>query len=101
MASILSRNPSPMQPMPSQTTPATGQQDPMVAINNFIQQILGAQDPAAEFNKFVASSPAAQQVMDIIKKYGNGNPEVAFNNYAISNGTQAFSQEVKRRMGLA
>lgn len=61
---------------------------------------MGSSDPTQAFNQMLAASPDAQRAMELIRQYGNGNPETAFMSYAASQGKQALGQEILRRMGL-
>lgn len=110
MASILSRNSLPNPSMnnqmfggmtnPVQQTPTAQGSDPLAQINAAINQILGSQDPAAAFQQILKSSPEAQNAMNIIYQYGNGNPETAFANYAAASGRQAIAQPILQKLGL-
>ena len=74
--------------------------NPITAINNIIGQILGSANPQAMFNQVVASSKEAQNAMNMINQYGNGDPRSAFMNYMTSNGKQSLGQEIMKRFGL-
>ena len=90
MASILSWNNSINQQLPPKQT-----------IEGVIQQILNSQDSIQEFSKIVNSSPEAQNVMNIVKQYGNGDFRAGFMNYASAMGKQALAQQILQDWGLS
>ena len=104
MASILSRNPLPPQRASNPFTPngmvPNGGADPVAQINAVIQQILSCSDPAAAFQQIISSSPEAQNAMNIITQYGNGDPKAAFENYAAAQGKQALAGPILQKLGL-
>ena len=65
-----------------------------------MQQILGAPNSAQTFNQIVSSSPEAQNVMNIVRQYGNGDFRTAFMNYAAAQGKQALAQQIMQSWGL-
>ena len=90
MASILSNNQSPEQQ----------QQNPVEIVNNLINQILNSVDPQQTFNQVLSSNKDAQNAMNLINQYGNGNPRTAFMNYMNSTGKQSLGQQIMQKMGL-
>ena len=42
----------------------------------------------------------AQNAMDIINQYGNGDPKAAFMNYMAAQGKQQIGQGIMQRLGL-
>ena len=65
-----------------------------------MQQILGAPNPQQAFSQIVSSSPDAQNVMNIVRQYGNGDFRTAFMNYAAAQGKQALAQQIMQNWGL-
>lgn len=61
---------------------------------------MSSTDPQAELNKFLASSPNAQNAMNIVMQYGNGNPEAAFKNYVAQNGLGNLASTIQAQLGL-
>lgn len=92
MASILSENPSVSQP--EQTN------NPINAVNNIIGQILNSANPQQTFQQVLSKSQDAQNAMNLINQYGNGNPKQAFLNYASQMGKQNLAQQIMQRLGL-
>ena len=68
---------------------------------SFANQILSSVDPQASFNKIIDSSQDAKNAWEIIQKYGNGDPKVAFQNYAAEKGKQSFAQQILAKLGLS
>lgn len=107
MASILSRNPLSTPNLNNQAAPGfsqpvqpQAQNDPLFQINAMIQQVLGSPDPNAAFQQILKASPEAQNAMNIIMQYGNGDPKTAFDNFAVAQSKQAFGEEIKKKFGL-
>lgn len=57
-------------------------------------------DPNTTFQKVIGSSPDAQKGMEIVQKYGNGDPKTAFMNYMAEQGKQALGQQILSKLGL-
>ena len=91
MASILSENPSVSNP---QTT------DPVGMINTMIGQILNSANPKLTFQQVVSQNQEAQNAMNLINQYGNGDPKQAFLNYANQTGKQNLAREILQKFGL-
>lgn len=91
MASILSENPS-----VSQTN-----NNPIGTINNIIGQILNSANPQQTFQQIVSQNKDAQNAMNLINQYGNGDPRQAFLNYASQTGKQNLAQEIMQKFGLS
>lgn len=92
MASILSGNPSESQ---------TINNNPIGAVNNIIGQILNSANPQQTFQQIVSQNKDAQNAMNLINQYGNGDPRQAFLNYASQTGKQNFAQEIMQKFGLS
>lgn len=52
------------------------------------------------FNNMVSNNKDAQNAMNLINQYGNGDPKAAFVNYAAANGKQSLGQQIKEKLGL-
>ena len=91
MASILSENQLPTNP---------NQNNPVATINNIIEQILKSTNPQAAFQQILQQSPDAQNAMQLINQYGNGDPRQAFINYMNSTGKQNLGQQILNKLGL-
>ena len=52
------------------------------------------------FNQMLASNKDAQNAMNLINQYGNGDPKAAFMNYMNSMGKQSIGQQIMQRFGL-
>lgn len=61
---------------------------------------MGSNDKNAAFQQMVASSPEAQQAMNLIMRYGNGDPRAAMINMAAAQGKTALAEQTMRRFGL-
>ena len=85
----------------SQNQPQTETQDPKGIINSLINQIMSSVDPQQAFNQVLSSSPDAKNAMDLINQYGNGDPKVAFMNYAAATGKQSLGQQIMQKLGLS
>ena len=66
-----------------------------------IQQIMSSPNPQQVFSQIVGSSPDAQNAMNLIKQYGNGDPKAAFMNLAAAQGKQAIAQQLMQAWGLS
>lgn len=73
----------------------------MEGINNFASEILSSMDPQKKFNDFISSSQDAKNGMDIVNKYGNGDPKTAFMNYAKEKGKQEIAKQIMMKLGLS
>ena len=89
MPSILTEN-----PLPTPTEQATN--DPATAVQNVINQILGSSNPQAVFQQVLNAIPNGQQLYAEMNKYGNGNPQTAFMNYASQMSKQSLAQQIKQ-----
>lgn len=92
MASTLFSRLSPQATQP-QTNDTTG-------INNLINQILSSANPQEQFKTMLSQNKDAQNAMDIINQYGNGDPKAAFMNYMAAQGKQQIGQGIMQRLGL-
>ena len=92
MASILSENPSVSQ---HQTN------DPVGAINSIIGQILNSANPKQTFQQVISQNQEAQNAMNLINQYGNGDPRQAFLNYANQTGKQNLASQIMQKFGLS
>ena len=61
---------------------------------------MSSADPKATFNQVVSNIQGGQKAMDIVNEYGNGDPKVAFANYATKMSKDAMAQQIMARMGL-
>ena len=52
------------------------------------------------FNQVLSNSPEAKNAMDLINKYGNGNPRQAFMNYMTAEGKQSLGQQIMQKFNL-
>lgn len=93
MASILSENPSVSQTQSSN--------NPITAVNNIIGQILNSVNPQQTFQQVISQNKDAQNAMNLINQYGNGDPRQAFLNYASQTGKQSIAQEIMQKFGLS
>ena len=73
----------------------------MTSVNSLIQQVLGSSDPSQAFQQILNSSKEAQEAMNLINQYGNGDPKAAFENLAAAQGKRALAEQIKQRMGLS
>ena len=69
-------------------------------ISNLVNQILGSANPQQAFQQVLQSSPDAQNAMNMITQYGNGDPKQAFMNYAAQTGKQGLAQQILQKLGL-
>lgn len=93
MASILSENPSVSQ--------TQNNNNPITAVNNIIGQILNSVNPQQTFQQVISQNKDAQNAMNLINQYGNGDPRQAFLNYASQTGKQSIAQEIMQKFGLS
>lgn len=103
MSSILSSNNWYPQSNPNwQVNPQASnpQYDPVASAQLLVQQIMGSNDRNAAFQQIIASSPEAQQAMNLIMQYGNGDPKAAMINMAAAQGRTAFADQVIQKFGL-
>ena len=57
-------------------------------------------NPEATFNQMISGNKDAQNAMNIVKQYGNGDAKAAFMNYAQQMGKGAIAQSIMKRLGL-
>lgn len=62
---------------------------------------MGAVNPQQAFNQILSSNKDAQNAMNLINQYGNGDPKAAFMNYMNSQGKQAIGQQIMTKLGLS
>ena len=93
MASILSEN-----PLESQNQNQTN--NPISMVNTMIGQILNSSNPQQTFNQVLSQNQDAQNAMNLINQYGNGDPKQAFINYANQTGKQGLAKQILQRFGL-
>ena len=55
--------------------------NPVVVVKNLVDQIMNSTDPQAAFQQMLNSSPDCKNAMDLINRYGNGDPKQAFLNF--------------------
>lgn len=91
MGSILSNNPLPSQ----QET-----QSPIQAINDVIKQILSSANPQQMFDQICANNQDAKNAVDLVNKYGNGNPRLAFINMMAQEGKSSLGQQIMQKLNL-
>lgn len=92
MASILSDNPLASQ---NQTN------NPVGSVNSIIGQILNSTNPQQTFQQVISQNQEAQNAMNLINQYGNGDPKQAFINYANQTGKQNLAKQILQRFGLS
>ena len=92
MPSILSNN--------NIAAPENTKQDPVSIVKTIANQIMSSVNPQQAFNQVLESSPDAKNAMNLINQYGNGDPKVAFMNYAAATGKQDFAQQISQKLGL-
>lgn len=90
MPSILSNN----------QVPENEIQNPNGTVRNIINQILSSVNPQQTFNQILSSNQQAQNAMNLINQYGNGDPKAAFMNYMNSTGKQSIGQQIIQKLGL-
>lgn len=52
------------------------------------------------FNQMLSSNQDAQNAMNLINQYGNGDPKAAFMNYMNAMGKQTIGLQIMQRLGL-
>ena len=62
---------------------------------------MGSANPQAMFNQMLSNNKDAQNAMNLINQYGNGDPRAAFLNYMNAQGKQALGQQLMQRFGLS
>ena len=92
MPSILSNN--------NVVVPENTKQDPVSIVKTMANQIMSSVNPQQAFNQVLSASPDAKNAMDLINKYGNGDPKAAFMNYAAATGKQDIAQQILQKLGL-
>lgn len=92
MASILSGNPLESKNQSN---------NPVETINSIIGQILNSANPQQTFQQVISQNQEAQNAMNLINQYGNGDPKQAFLNYANQTGKQNLAQQIMQKLGLA
>ena len=65
-----------------------------------VNQILTANNPQQAFNEVLSTNKDAQNAMELINKYGNGDPKAAFINYMNSQGKQEMGKRIMQQFGL-
>ena len=76
------------------------EQNPIQAINDVIKQIMSSVNPQEMFNKICANNQDAKNAVDLINKYGNGDPRSAFMNMMVQEGKQNLGQQIMQRLNL-
>lgn len=61
---------------------------------------MGSVNPQQAFNNLLANNKDAQNAMNLINQYGNGDPKAAFMNYMNSQGKQTLGQQIMQKFGL-
>lgn len=61
---------------------------------------MGSINPQQAFNNMLAGNKDAQNAMNLINQYGNGDPKAAFMNYMNSMGKQTLGQQIMQKFGL-
>lgn len=61
---------------------------------------MGSINPQQAFNQLLSSNKDAQNAMNLINQYGNGDPKAAFMNYMNSQGKQVIGQQIMQKLGL-
>ena len=69
-------------------------------ISNIANQILGSANPQQAFQQILQQNPDAQNAMNLISQYGNGDPKAAFMNYAAQTGKQGIASQILQKLGL-
>ena len=52
------------------------------------------------FDQMVSNNKDAQNAMNLINQYGNGDPKAAFMNYMNQTGKQTLGQKIMEGLGL-
>ena len=90
MASIFSQNP----------LPPSSAQSPKTMATNIANEILSSANPQQAFQQVLQQNPEAQNAMNLINQYGNGDPKQAFLNYASQTGKSGLAQQILQKLGL-
>lgn len=61
---------------------------------------MGATNPQETFNKLLSENQDAQNAMNLINQYGNGDPKTAFLNYAAQQGKTNIAAAIMQKLGL-
>ena len=61
---------------------------------------MGSMNPKAEFDNLCATNPDAKNALEIVQKYGNGDPRTAFMNYAKEKAETSFANNIMNMLGL-
>lgn len=61
---------------------------------------MSSANPQQMFNQMLSSNQDAQNAMNLINQYGNGDPKAAFMNYMNAMGKQTIGQQIMQRFGL-
>ena len=61
---------------------------------------MSSANPQQMFSQIVASNKDAQNAMNLINQYGNGDPKAAFMNYMSAMGKQTIGQQIMQKFGL-
>lgn len=62
---------------------------------------MGSINPQQAFSQLLSSNKDAQNAMNLINQYGNGDPKAAFMNYMNSQGKQVIGQQIMQKLGLS
>ena len=57
-------------------------------------------NPQGMFQQLLSENKDAQEAMNLINQYGNGDPKAAFMNYASQQGKGALAQQIMQKLGL-
>ena len=69
-------------------------------VNNLAGQVMNSINPQETFNSLLSKNPSLQSGMNIVNQYGNGDPRVAFFNYAQSLGKTEIAKQILSNLGL-
>lgn len=61
---------------------------------------MGAANPQETFNQLLSQNQDAQNAMNLINQYGNGDPKTAFLNYAAQQGKSSLAAAIMQKLGL-
>ena len=61
---------------------------------------MSSANPQQMFNQMLSSNQDAQNAMNLINQYGNGDPKAAFMNYMNAMGKQTIGLQIMQRLGL-
>lgn len=73
---------------------------PTTELNQLAEKILSSPDSKGIFDAYVSKNKDAQNAMNIINEYGNGDPKTAFMNYMVSKGKEELGKQILSRLGL-